>query len=238
MPRKKRKLDQFLSQRKKSQELALAERARLFVRIFRVLVVGASLAFLAVIADPYNVTHAIGVALLLLTLTGLEGMCLNRLEPGVFDRPASFAKLIFLVLLTYGLYRLVAQWSPFLAPIPMFAMVVALVYSQVTALLIVLMMSFFIGLTSPRTDAVGFEPDRLAPSRRARDRRHHTIGYGGSERSRSPPWWGSSGHRAGGSRFALGSAIRPWHALRPGGARNLLIGRARVVSGGSSGAGS
>lgn len=156
MPRKKRKLDQFLSQRRKGQELALAERAHLFVRIFRVLVVAASLLFLAVIADPYNATHAIGVAVLLLVLTGLEGICLNRLEPGVFDRPASFAKLIFLVLLTYGLYRLVAEWSPFLAPLPMFAMVVALVYSQVTALLVVLMMAFFIGLTSPRVDAVGF----------------------------------------------------------------------------------
>jgi putative nucleotidyltransferase with HDIG domain len=153
MPRKKRKLDQFLSQRRKSQDLVLAERAQLFTRIFRVLAIAASLVLLAVLTDPRNVTHAIGVAILLLLLTGLEGMCLNRLEPATFDRPGSFARLLFLVLLTYGLYRLVAPWSPFLAPIPMFAMVAALVYSQVTALLVVLMMAFFVGITSPRIDA-------------------------------------------------------------------------------------
>jgi hypothetical protein len=152
MPKKRRKLDQFLNQRKKNHEMVLAERTKLSKRFFR-FAIGALLAFfLALQVNRPTWSYALGLGLLLVLLTVFGGLCLNRLRPGVFDRPASFHKFVLLVLVTVGLYRLVKPWSPFLVPLPMFAMVAAMAYSQYTALLSVLALAFFVGLTSPRIE--------------------------------------------------------------------------------------
>jgi putative nucleotidyltransferase with HDIG domain len=150
MPKKRRTIDQFLSHGRKSQDLLLAERTQLFHRMARLVVMGFIMIFLAVLADPVNPLHGIGVAVVLCLFTVLGGLCLNRLHPGVFDKGA-FRKFIFLVLLTIGLYRLIifAHWSTYLTPLPMFAMIVAMAYSQVAGLLVVPAFAFFMALTSP-----------------------------------------------------------------------------------------
>ena len=161
MPKKRRKLDQFLSQRKKNHEIVLAERAKLSKRVLRFAMGTLLTFFLAFQVNRPTWAYALGLCLILVLLTVFGGLCLNRLRPGAFDRPASFHKFVLLVLVTVGLYRLAMSWSPFLAPLPMFAMVLAMAYSQDTALLSVLALAFFVGLTSPRIEEWSSQPGLL-----------------------------------------------------------------------------
>ncbi|MBI4600967.1 MAG: HDIG domain-containing protein [Planctomycetes bacterium] len=149
-----------------SPESVLAERAQLANRIFRFSVGAVLTFFLALLAQPPDLQHSLGLALFLLTLTVLGGLCLHRLHPGVFEQPASFNKFVFLILLVIGVYRLLGLmgWSPLLVPLPMFAMICALAYAQDTALLSVLALGFILGLTSSRLGALpdlDAFPDRL-----------------------------------------------------------------------------
>lgn len=165
MPKKKRRLEQFLNPRRKNQETVLVERSQLSSKLFR-LAVGVLLTFfLAVLVRPPDLPYsaAAGLGLFLSILTVLGGLCLQVIRPGVFDRPSSFNKFVLLVLLEMGLFRLLTfmGWSPLLVPLPMFAMVVALAYSQETALLSVLALGFILGLTSPRV--VELQPEGVFP---------------------------------------------------------------------------
>jgi putative nucleotidyltransferase with HDIG domain len=152
MAKKRRKLDQFLSPRKKNQESVLAERTVLFQRVFRLVLLTLIMFLLAVLAAPANPAHAVGVGLLLLVLALLSGLYQSRFHPGVFDRRGSFGKFVLLVLVTIGLYRVILfmGWSPYMVPLSMFAMVAALAYSQLAAVFLTLAFGFFIGLTSNR----------------------------------------------------------------------------------------
>ena len=156
MAKKRRKLDQFLSPRKKNQETVLAERTVLFHRVFRLVLLTLIMFLLAVLAAPASPAHAVGVGLLLLVLAVLGGMYLNRFVPGVFDRRGSFARFVFLVLVTIGLYRFILfmGWSQYMVPLSMFAMVAALAYSQLAAMLLTLAFGFFMGLTSNQIHAM------------------------------------------------------------------------------------
>ncbi|HVR75757.1 MAG TPA: HDIG domain-containing protein [Planctomycetota bacterium] len=156
MAKKKRRLDQFLGPRRASTESVLVERAQLANRVFR-FSVGMLLTFLlALLTSVPEPAYTVGLALFLLIFTLLGGLCLHRLQPGVFDRPASFNKFVLLVLFTLGVYRFIIfmEWSPLLLPLPMFGMIVALTHSLPTALVSVLAMTFIVGLTSPRIEGI------------------------------------------------------------------------------------
>ncbi len=159
MAKKKRRLDQFLNPRGKNAETELAERAQLANRLFRLAVGGALTFALAVLARPPDLPYSTGLGLFLTMLTLLGGSCLHRLQPGIFDRPSSFNKFVLLVCLTVAAHRLliVLEWSPLLVPLPLFAMVTALAFSQGTSLISVLAVGFILGLISPRISSVPLE---------------------------------------------------------------------------------
>lgn len=149
---KKRLLDQFLVSRRSSQDIVLAGRTQLANRVFRLSVAVILTFALVLLTRMPDVTYTIGLALFLLILTLLGGICLHRLQPGVFDRPASFNKFVLLVVLTMGCHEffLFIGWSPLLLPLPLFAMILSLAHSQLLALLSTLAVGFILGLTSPR----------------------------------------------------------------------------------------
>jgi len=159
MAKKKRRLDKFLNPRRKNPDVVLAECAQLSNRLFRLTVGGMLTFLLAVLVRPPDLPYSAGLGLFLAVVTVLGGLCLHRLQPGVFDRPSSFNKFVLLVCLEVAAFRLldIVGWSPLLAPLPLFAMVVALAYSQATALISVLAIAFILGLTSPRLGDLALE---------------------------------------------------------------------------------
>jgi hypothetical protein len=156
VPKKRRRIEQYLQPRKVNREALLNARAHLANRAFRFFV-GVLLMFsLAVVVQPRSLPYSLGLALFLITLTMLGGLCLHRLRPGIFQRPSSFNKFVFLVLVVAGCHRFIAfmEWSPLLVPLPMFAMICTLAYAQETALLSVVALGFVLGLTSGRLEAL------------------------------------------------------------------------------------
>lgn len=165
---KKRKLDQFLNQRKKQPDVILGEKTQLANRVFRFLVaatVTVLAGFLAVAVQKHRVAYSVGLGALLLMLLQTSWLLLRRLDPGSLDRPSSFNKFVLLVTIAVGLHWLVIamEWSPFLAPVPMFAMVLALAYGLNTAIISVLAFCFYVGLTSWRLDGLYFDRIALPP---------------------------------------------------------------------------
>jgi putative nucleotidyltransferase with HDIG domain len=152
MRRKKRKLDQFLHQRKKNQEVVLTERTQLHKRVVQFLMGTALAAILTFLVKPQSALQTLALACVFQTFLILGGLYLHAREPEVFDRPGSFNKLIALFLFALGLYQFVIfmDWSPFLVPMPMFAMILALAFPEGTVLFSLLALGLFIGLTSPR----------------------------------------------------------------------------------------
>lgn len=180
MPKKKRRLDEFLNLRKKNPETVLLERSQFANRVFRFATVVVLVTFcLGLLLTPKTVASGVGLAIFFTVFTFLGGLLLHRLSPGILVTAASFNKFIVLVLLAVGFYRFVLfmNWSPLLVPLPMFAMIVALAYSQPAAVLLVLGLGLTIGLTSPRLEyldellragsdafpllAASFEPSQL-----------------------------------------------------------------------------
>jgi hypothetical protein len=151
VPKTKRRLDQFLNPRKKKPETVLLERSRLANSVFRLATVAILLTFcLGVLLTPTSFVGGAGLAIFFFLFTLLSGLLLHRLSPGIFDTSASFNKLVILVMLAIGLHRVVLSMggSPLLVPLPMFAMIVALAYSQGAAFLSVLWIGLIIGFTS------------------------------------------------------------------------------------------
>ena len=157
MPKTKRRLDQFLNPRKKNPETVLLERGQLANRVYRLATVAVLMTCcLGVLLTPKTVASGAGLALFFFLFTLLSGLLLHRLSPGILDSPARFNKFVILVLLAIGLYRFVLfmDWSPLLVPLPMFAMVVALAYSQGVAFLSVLGIGLIIGFASPEVEKI------------------------------------------------------------------------------------
>jgi len=153
VPKARKRLDQYLNPRKKNPETVLLERGRFANRVFRFTTVAVLVTlFLAVLVKPPDVPSTVGLAMLFFVMTLLGGLCLHRLQPGVFDRPASFNKFIFLVVVAILLCHFVLGLKALLVPLAMIAMLVALAYTQDMAFLFVLGLAFFLGLISPRLD--------------------------------------------------------------------------------------
>ena len=97
MAKKRRKLDEFLSQRSKSQEVTLEEKTELSNRLFHLLAGAMLTLFLVIMATPKRSPYDVGLGLLFLLFMGLIALSLTRAQPGLFQRPAAFNQLIFLV---------------------------------------------------------------------------------------------------------------------------------------------
>jgi hypothetical protein len=93
------------------------------------------------------------VGTLLILANGLAWMAAMRVQPSAFHRPSCFNQMILLLALTVGLSWIVfamPDWSPFLAPVPLLAMVLAITFGQPVAFLLVASISFYLGFLSPR----------------------------------------------------------------------------------------
>jgi hypothetical protein len=158
MAKKRRKLDDFLSQRKKTQEAQLEEHTQLSNLLFR-LGVGALLTLLLLglkvlrfqdRSPAPDVTFIASLGVLLFVLMGLVVLNIRRTQPGLFSRASSFNQFTVLIVLEVLLFECIcmAEWSPYLAPLPIFAMVATLVFNEGIALLLSSVLTFYMGLTS------------------------------------------------------------------------------------------
>ncbi|MGQ9589892.1 MAG: HDIG domain-containing metalloprotein [Planctomycetota bacterium] len=173
MPKKKRKLDEFLSQRRKHPDAVLAERAELSHRILRFalrVALTGFLAFLAALARPpsrpSSPQYLVGLGALALLVLLFGWPFLDRVAGSSLERPSPFYRFVLLVLLTIGAeqFVLAMDWSPYLIPVPVFAMVAAMAYGQPTAFLASGAVAAFVGLTSPRLGMLPVEgPANASP---------------------------------------------------------------------------
>ncbi len=151
---RKRRLESYLNKRKQNPEAALEDGTRLSNLLFR-LSIGAvltlTLVFLAPSGDPDVQTATFGLGIFIFLATGLAALCLNRIHPRVFEKPAAFNQFVVLSLVFLGTYLCfkAARWPFFLLPLPLFAMIFAMVFSQGTALVISVCFSIYVGLISP-----------------------------------------------------------------------------------------
>jgi putative nucleotidyltransferase with HDIG domain len=158
MPKKRRrKLDQYVRGVREDPELVLQEMTQLSNRVFRQVVgILFTTALIFLVLWPLDGTAgwpaAMGVALVLFLSNTLGWLAILRIQPRVFDRPASFNQLIFLISLTVALSWFVFKmgWSPFLAPVPMLAMVLAMTFGQPVAFFLAASVAFYLGLMNPR----------------------------------------------------------------------------------------
>lgn len=166
MAKKKRKLDELLSHRRKNPDVVLAETSELSRRIVRMVVRAALTAFLASVAilarpsTPFSAPYVAGLGILFFLWLVLGWSFLDRSGSPVLDRAGPFYRLVLLVLLTVGAEQLVVAlgWSPYLVPVPIFAMVASMAYGQQTAFLASLAVCLFMGFTSPRLAAFATDP--------------------------------------------------------------------------------
>jgi len=161
LPKRRRKLDQYLRGVREDEEVVLQRMTNLSNRIFRLLVgmvFTAGVVVLISLINPnkFSFFIALGVTVFLFIANGLGWLMLGRIQRRVFDRPAGFNQLIFLFLLTMMVSAFIfvmEGWSPFLAPIPLLGMVMALTFGQPASFYLVLGASFYLGLMSPRADS-------------------------------------------------------------------------------------
>ncbi len=163
MPKKRRrKLDQYLRKVREDEEVVLQEMTNLSNRLFRLLVGMAFTLGLVFLIHPFpwqsGWPAAVGVTMILFLANGLGWLLLGRIQKRVFDRPAGFNQLIFLFLLTMlaSKFIFVLEWSPFLAPIPMLGMVMALTFGQPASFFLVVAASFYLGFMSPGAERFFF----------------------------------------------------------------------------------
>ena len=157
MAKKRRKIDRYLHKRKQSPEAALEEGARISNRLFR-FVIGTTLtaALIAIVVFGRDTdlerVQWMGIAALISITVGFGTLCLQRLDVHVFERPASFNQFVFLTILfliVNTFFVLHLRWSPFLTPVPLFAMMFAMAYSQPVALLLSSALAVSVGLMNP-----------------------------------------------------------------------------------------
>ncbi len=151
---RKRRLEPYLNKRKQNPDAALEDGTRLSNLLFR-LGIGAvltlTLVFLGPGADPNVPTATLGLGIFIFLAAGLAALCLNRIHPRVFERPAAFNQFVVLSLIFLGTYLFFEfwEWPFFLLPLPLFAMIFAMVFSQGMALLVSTCFAAYVGLISP-----------------------------------------------------------------------------------------
>jgi len=125
-------------------------------RIFRLLIGTLMTLGLIILIAPFDRrtgwTSVLGLVVVLGLVNCLGWLLVVRVQKRGMDRPASFNQLVFLLVLTLlvskGIFTL--EWSPFLAPLSLFSMVMALIFGQPVAFLLVLGLAFYLGIMSPR----------------------------------------------------------------------------------------
>jgi putative nucleotidyltransferase with HDIG domain len=150
---KRRKLDQFLYQHRKDPEAALLAMTRLSNLLWRLFLACALTAVcIALLFPTGDWKMLLGLGFLVVLVNALGWGALVRIQPSLFDRPASFHRFVGLVLLAILLSKAVfyLQWSPFLAPLSLLAMVLGMLYPHSIALLMVIGAAFYLALLSPR----------------------------------------------------------------------------------------
>jgi cyclic-di-AMP phosphodiesterase PgpH len=163
--KRRRKVDQYLRGAREDPEGELLEMTNLSNNMFR-LVVG--LLFSAVVVlliwpfrYPAEWQAGVGVSVLILLVNTLGWLFIARLYRRNLDRPANFNQLIFLVLLTMLLSKCIfaLEQPPFIAPLPMLAMVMSLTLGQEVAFVLVIGVGFYLGFASPDRTYSGFHFD-------------------------------------------------------------------------------
>ncbi len=155
MPKKRRKLDQYLRAVHEDPEIALYEATLLSNQVFRLLAGIGYTVLLLILIRPIDEwirdwTMSAGIAAIVFTTNGLGWSAVLRVRPRIVNRPSSFNQLIILMLITVGLSKLVffLGWSPFLAPLPMLAMILSLSFGQTVAFFLVIGVGLHLGLMS------------------------------------------------------------------------------------------
>ncbi len=171
LPKKRRrKVDQYIRGAREDPEAELQEMTNLSNRIFRLLVGLAFTVVLVTLIWPFRWstgwTAGMVVAALILLVNSLGWSLLVRIYRRNIDRPANFNQLIFLVLLTMLLSKCIfaLEQSPFIAPLPMLAMVMALTLGQEVAFFLVIGVGFYLGFASPESTSASFHFDLLLAS--------------------------------------------------------------------------
>ena len=148
---RKRRLEPYLNKRKQNPDAVLEDGTRLSNLLFR-LVIGAVLTLTLVFLAPSpGPTATLGLGIFIFLTAGLAALCLNRVHPRVFEKPAAFNQFVVLSLIFLGTYLCfkLGKWPFFLLPLPLFAMVFAMVFSQGMALLVSMCLAVYVGLISP-----------------------------------------------------------------------------------------
>src|SRR5262245_62018595 len=155
--KRRRKLDQYLRGVREDPEVVIQEMAQLSNRLFRLgvgLLVTVAMALLVIWTSESRIgwPAGVGVGALLIVANGLAWLAAVRVQPSAFHRPSGFNQMILLLALTVGLSWIgfAMGWSPFLAPVPLLAMVLAITFGQPVAFLLVASISFYLGFLSPR----------------------------------------------------------------------------------------
>ena len=167
---RKRRLDQYLNKRRQNPEASLEAGTRRSNLVFR-LCVGAilTLTFVLVATSPYNaissVTDTTGMGICIFVAAAIGALCLSRVQPGVFDRPSAFNQFVVLILLFLGICRFMHYTgiSVYFLPLPLFAMIFAMMFSQGAAMVISAGLAFYAGFFGEwaESSANGLPVDRL-----------------------------------------------------------------------------
>ncbi len=145
MGKKRRKLDQYLRAVHEDPEFAFQEATLLSNQVFRLLVGIGFTVLLLILMRPIEQWardwyESAGIAVIVFTTNGLGWLAVLRVRPRIVNRPSSFNQIIILILITVALSKLVffLGWSPFLAPLPMLAMILSLSFGQTVAFFLVI----------------------------------------------------------------------------------------------------
>ncbi|MCH2363914.1 MAG: HDIG domain-containing protein [Planctomycetes bacterium] len=160
--RKAKRIDEFLRSRQQGQEVVLKESARQANLIFR-LVVTAVLVFLLLLLlniGKKNLHEQVGFAGILVIVTALGVLVVNRIQPALFQSTAKFNQFVLLIVITvslsWGMFEV--NWPPFLLPLPALAMIAGLAYSSMVAILLCGGLAAYLALLAPAP----YEPFQLA----------------------------------------------------------------------------
>ena len=147
----------------------LEESTRLSNRLFR-FCVGLLLTIGLIVAVSWtreSPSYWLGAAVIILTAGWGGSLCLRRIQPGLFESPSAFNQFVLLTALLFcvhgGVYATAeaSPWWVFMTPVPLFAMMFAMVFSQGAALFISCAVALCVALKSPRVPGVsdvGLDP--------------------------------------------------------------------------------
>ena len=150
---KRRKLDQFLLEYRKDPDVALSEMTRLSNRMWRILVgVLLTTVCLALLYPVGDWKWFVGLGSLLFLVNGLGWIAVLKTHEGLFNKPSSFNRFVILFLVMIGLSKLIffLGWSPFLAPLPILAMIMGMIFGSSATIMLVIGIGFYLALLSPR----------------------------------------------------------------------------------------